>query len=130
MCAAGPRTVFNATGTGADEIPAPDLQTGAEETDLNAAAGNRPPRRPQQPVLGPGAKLFYKNFVPNCAITSECRILRFASWGWSAMERVLGAFQYQVLGAVQARVAVERVFDLIISAETPAHVGRSGARMK
>ena len=52
------------------------------------------------------------------------------------MERVLGAFQYQrrvehlVLGAVQAHVAVERVLDLIISAETPAHVGQSGARMK
>ena len=39
MCAAGPRTVFNATGTGADEIPAPDLQTGAEETDLQCCGG-------------------------------------------------------------------------------------------
>ena len=39
MCAAGPRTVFNATGTGADEIPAPELQTGVEETDLQCRGG-------------------------------------------------------------------------------------------
>ena len=32
-------SVLNATGTGADEIPAPDLQKGAEETDLQCCGG-------------------------------------------------------------------------------------------
>ena len=45
------------------------------------------------------------------------------SYGGARWREYWGLFIMSVLGAVQARVAVERVLDLIISAETPAHVG-------